>query len=138
MRTKNNKGKITLLGPPNSGKTTINDVFFEMANPFKFLNESLEPTKGVNASQFYLFKLELAIFDLAGQENTIWFSKETEVFNGSNLIICVFDITNPLDTIFKFLLDSLNLIAKLKLKSSKIAVFSLLKFKKLVFTAFLH
>ena len=123
MLNEKDRGKIALIGPPNSGKTTIKSVFFEMANPINLLQESLDPSKGVNASRFSFFKLELAIFDLAGQENNIWFSKDTDIFNGSNLIICIFDITNPLDSIFKFLVDFLNLISKLKLTSSKIVLF---------------
>jgi len=116
------KAKITLIGPPNSGKTTIKNVFFEMANPLLLLQKSLEPTKGVNTSQFSFFNLILGIFDLAGQENDIWFSKETDIFKGSNLIICVFDISTPLDSILHFLLDSLNLISRLKLTSSKVVI----------------
>ena len=47
--------KIVIVGPPGTGKTTIKKVFFEMGNPFKFLNVSLEPTRGIDSSVFSLF-----------------------------------------------------------------------------------
>ena len=71
--------KIILIGPPGSGKTTITKVFFKKANPLKLLNESLEPSRGINSNLFYLMDSKLAIFELAGQENSLWFSNAQHV-----------------------------------------------------------
>ena len=120
MQNKENKKKITLVGPPNSGKTTIVKVFFEMVNPNNLLQDSLDPSKGLNSNMFSLFDVKLGIFDLAGQENENWFTKDSEIFRESDLIICIFDITSPLDSIIGFLINIFRLKKKLNLLSCKI------------------
>ncbi len=122
MKVKSIRRKITLIGPPNSGKTTIEKVFFEMANPIKLLQKSIEPTKGVNSNRFSLFTWDLGIFDLAGQENEIWFLKESDIFKGSNLIICVFDITSPLESMLHFFKKVLNLMEQIQLYACNLVV----------------
>ena len=123
MQNKENKKKITLVGPPNSGKTTIVRVFFEMVNPIKILEESVDPSKGLNSNMFSLFDDKLGIFDLAGQENDNWFTRDSEVFSGSDLIICIFDITTSLDSILRFLINIINLKKRLNLDFCKIIIF---------------
>jgi len=120
LQNKKNKKKITIVGPPNSGKTTIVKVFFEMLNPTNLLQDSLDPSKGLNSNMFSLFDVKLGIFDLAGQENENWFTKDSEVFRECDLIICIFDITSPLDSIIGFLINIFKLKKKLNLLSCKI------------------
>ena len=114
--------KIIFVGPPNTGKTTIKSVFFEMANPFKLLKNSLDPTRGVNSSVYYLFDLELGVFDLAGQENENWFKKEKDIFNHTNLIICVLDINRYLKDNFAFIDDLIKIYKELKLSFCSIVI----------------
>ena len=102
---KKNK-KIVLIGPPGAGKTTIRDVFFENANPLYLLRNPLDPSRGINSNVYSIFNSNIGIFDLAGQENNVWFfNKSVEIFKGSDLIICVFDIRNSLEYITNFLID---------------------------------
>jgi small GTP-binding protein len=101
--------KIIICGPPNSGKTTIVNVFFKKANPLKLLKNSLEPTRGINSEQFSLFVSNLGIFDLAGQENKDWLKKDKDIFEHSDIILCVFDINNSLKSIVSFLIKILKI-----------------------------
>jgi len=97
--------KIVICGPPGTGKTTLTKVFFEKANPLSLLQNSLEPTRGVNSSDFSLFSSQIGLFDLAGQENKNWFTLDQKIFEKSNIIICVFDINNSIETIISFLIN---------------------------------
>jgi len=101
------KKKIILIGPPGSGKTTITKVFFKKANPLKLLNESLEPSRGINSNLFCLMDSKIAIFDLAGQENNSWFSNAQNVFEQAKLIISMFDIRRSVEEIVAFLIKIL-------------------------------
>jgi len=124
LRNNIRKGvKLILTGPPGAGKTTIQRVYFEMANPLKLLNFSLEPTKGAISNVFSYFNKEFAIFDLAGQENNNWFTHERGIFNGSSAIICIFDIKNSLEFIFQFLIKVFKLQKDLGLRRCKIIIF---------------
>jgi len=118
----NNK-KIILTGPPGTGKTTIKKVYFELANPIRLIDDTLDPTRGVNTSVFSLFKKSLGVFDLAGQENEIWFSAEKQIFNHSSVIICVFEIRNSLKQIVQFLMNILKIQKELQLYECKIIIF---------------
>jgi hypothetical protein len=103
------------------GKTTIQKTFFEQANPSSLLERPLKPSRGVNSNTYSIFSTDLAIFDLAGQENNNWFSKAgRSVFNGSNIIICVFDIQNSLESIISFLINAYKLKKELNLRSCRI------------------
>lgn len=114
--------KIIFVGPPDTGKTTIKSVFFEMANPLKLLKNSLDPTRGVHSSVYSLFDLELGVFDLAGQENENWFKKERDVFNHTNLIICVLDINRYLKENFAFIDDLIEIYNELKLSFCSLVI----------------
>ena len=114
--------KIIFVGPPNTGKTTIKTVFFEMANPFKLLKDSLDPTRGAISGVYSLFDIELGVFDLAGQENENWFKKERDVFNYTNLIICVLDINRYLKDNFAFIDDLLEIYKVLKLSRCSLVI----------------
>ncbi len=115
--------KVILVGPAGAGKTTINKVYFEMCNPLNLLEFPLEPSRGTNYSVHSLFKSNLGIFDLAGQENDNWFSKGKDIFIESNVIISVFDIRNSLKSIIKFLIDLIRLKQELNLFQCQIVTF---------------
>ena len=104
--------KIIFTGPPQVGKTTLRKIFFEGENPTKLLEYSLTPTHG---QETILLKLQenVGVFDLAGQENHRWMETEAKsVFIDADIIICVLDISAPLDT----MMDFTKKLQKLRLK----------------------
>ncbi|MFX1311369.1 MAG: GTPase domain-containing protein [Promethearchaeota archaeon] len=118
------KKKIVFVGPPDVGKTTIQQVYFEHMSPTYLLENPLNPSRGVNSCVYSIFNTNLGVFDLAGQENKIWFSnKGKDIFNQSNVIICVFDIKNSLESIINFLLSIYKLKKELNLFSCRIIAF---------------
>ncbi|MGQ4873419.1 MAG: hypothetical protein ACP6IY_05020 [Promethearchaeia archaeon] len=119
----NEAKKIILTGPPGAGKTTIKKVFFDCVNPIKLLEQSLEPTRGVDSNIYSFFDAQLGVFDLAGQENENWFSRDKDIFKDSSLILCVFDIRNSLKTIITFLRDVYKLKNELRLYDCLIYTF---------------
>ena len=115
--------KIIFIGPAGAGKTTLKKVFFEGESSSILLEQELEPTHG-KESTLLNFKEEIGIFDLAGQENQIWFSdRGRDVFSESNTIICVLDIRNSLESIIRFLIKIYKLKKELQLHSCKIIAF---------------
>jgi len=115
--------KIVLVGPAGVGKTSIYNSFFEMGNPKTLLDDSLEPTRGMNSSLYSLFDSHFGVFDLAGQENDLWLSTNQDIFNNSNLIICIFDIMTSLESIISFLIKILQIKKRLHLSECKIITF---------------
>ena len=115
--------KLVLVGPAGVGKTSIYNSIFEMGNPKSFLDEALEPTRGFNSSIYSLFNSRFGVFDLAGQENDLWLSTNQDIFENSNLIICVFDIMNSLELIISFLIKILQIKKRLQLSDCKIIAF---------------
>ena len=115
--------KMVLVGPAGVGKTSIYNSYFEMGNPKTLLDHSLEPTRGVNSSLYSLFDSHFGVFDLAGQENDLWLSTSQDVFNHSNLIICIFDVMNSLESIISFLIKILQIKKRLHLSDCKIITF---------------
>lgn len=116
--------KLVLVGPSGVGKTTLEKVYFEHMNPISLLKEPIQPSRGINSKIYSTSKTDLGVFDLAGQENEIWFSdRGKEVFSESNLIICVFDISNSLESIIKFIIDIYKLKKDLNLVSCNIVAF---------------
>jgi len=114
--------KVIFFGPPGTGKTTIKYVFFEMVSPLKLLKNALDPTRGINSSIYSFFELDLGVFDLAGQENDVWFNKDNKIFNQTNLIICVLDVNRYLKENMEFIQDVIKLQKDLKLSSCSIAI----------------
>ena len=94
-----------------------------MANPLKLLEHPLKPTKGFSSSIYSFFNWKIGIFDLAGQENNFWFNKEIDIFNNSNMIICVLDIFNKISSLKKFIYEVLDIISSLNLKNCKFYIF---------------
>ena len=114
--------KVVILGPAGTGKTTLKKIFFDMVSPLELLEKSLEPTKGVDTNMYSFFNLDFAMFDLAGQENDNWFDKEKEIFNNSNVIMCVLDINSYLKEILNFLKALITLYNEIKINDSEIIV----------------
>jgi len=88
------KKKILILGRASTGKTSIKKVIFEGKNPQEFLEESIEPTRGVSPSIYSWFDLTLGFFDTSGQELDVLLSDDqilSTAFENSDYIIYVFD-----------------------------------------------
>jgi len=115
--------KLVLVGPAGAGKTSIYNTYFEMGNPKTLLDNPIEPTRGINSSLYSLFDLRFGIFDLAGQENDLWLSTNQDIFIKSNLIICIFDVMNSLESIISFLIKILQVKKRLDLSECKIITF---------------
>ena len=116
--------KIVLVGPSGVGKTTLQKVYFEQVSPILLLEEPLQPSRGINSRIYTISNTDLGVFDLAGQENETWFSdKGKDVFIESNIIICVFEISNSLESIIKFLINIYKLKKELQLHSCSIFAF---------------
>ncbi len=119
-----NDKKVMFVGPPGVGKTTIKEIYFDKGDPLTLLENPLLPSRGINSSIYSLFNSNLGIFDLAGQENNIWFSESgKEVFNESSIIICIFDIMNSAESIIRFLVNVYQIKKELNLHSCKIIAF---------------
>ncbi len=95
--------KIILCGPPEAGKTTLKQVFFENANPLQFLSIPLEPTKGFETTVYSMLSEELAVFDLGGQEIERWLILDQSVFQAADFIILVIPVTTILKDIEIFI-----------------------------------
>ena len=115
--------KIVLVGPAGVGKTSIYNSFFEMGNPKSLLDNPLEPTRGINSSLYSLSDSQFGVFDLAGQENDLWLSTNQDIFNNSNLIICIFEVMTSLESIITFLIKILQIKKRLHLSECKIITF---------------
>ena len=95
--------KVVLVGPPNSGKTTIKKVFLNNSDPSNILKNPLAPTRGCEIHTFNIMKNKISFFDLAGQENKSWMTEDGNIFKESNLIICIFEVQKSLEEIIQFL-----------------------------------
>ncbi len=103
------KKKIVLVGLSACGKTTFKKVFFEDANPIQLVKESLDPTRGVETNTYAGFSNLISVWDLAGQEIDHWLSDRTDVFNGSNVIVCMLNVADPLKDSVAFLIKFLKI-----------------------------
>lgn len=112
------------IGPAGTGKTSIKKTFFEKYSPISLLKEPLNPSRGINTSNYYFFDSNLGLFDLAGQENNLWLSDANKsVLNNSNLIICIFDIHNSVESIVQFLINVYQIQVELNLDSCRVVAF---------------
>lgn len=90
MQTKTESIKIIITGPPGVGKTTLKHLLFDNENPLDLLQHSLEPTINIETSLYSADK-KISIHDLAGQQLGQWLNSEPEVFENSDIILCLFD-----------------------------------------------
>ena len=84
--------KLILVGPPASGKSSIILTTFGYVEPEVILKAALEPTRGIEVSNFQWRNLQIGVFDLAGQELETWFMKENEyIFPATDELLVIFD-----------------------------------------------
>ncbi len=103
--------KILFLGPPESGKTSLRKFLFEGIPAVDLLEHPEAPTIGLKyhnyeyvhsapASKKIDKKLDqipiaLSVVDSAGQNLSEWLSERADrVFNGADIIILIFDVSN--------------------------------------------
>ena len=89
--------KLLLLGRAGVGKTTLKKIIFEGEDPNELLHHSLEPTRGIETSNYSWLDLELSIFDTSGQELDHLLKEESEqiiVFGNAAAVIYIFDYNN--------------------------------------------
>ncbi|MFX1503710.1 MAG: GTPase [Promethearchaeota archaeon] len=88
--------KITLVGKPGVGKTTIKKVIFEGENPNKLILFPLEATIGTKFSIHDFIDAKISLVDTPGQSLPILLEdeeKQIQIFENSNAIIYIFDYT---------------------------------------------
>ena len=89
--------KLLLLGRAGVGKSTLKKIIFEGEDPSELLHHSLEPTRGIEASNYSWLDLELSIFDTSGQELDNLLKEESEqiiAFGNTAAVIYIFDYNN--------------------------------------------
>nr|MDO8086871.1 GTPase [Candidatus Sigynarchaeum springense] len=103
--------KIVLIGPANSGKTSLRRFFFEGVPADKILSETEAPTIGVKYNRFnYVYTypvekegvvpekipVELALVDTSGQEleKFLTTSAGDQVFKAADIVLFVLDISD--------------------------------------------
>ncbi|MHA1659650.1 MAG: GTPase domain-containing protein, partial [Promethearchaeota archaeon] len=101
----NNNLKIVLVGPSLSGKTSlINTMFLGFSNPSYYINNNSIPlTKYFEIFTFDYNGIKVGVFDLAGQENQLWFNENVNIFNKADMIILVFAASEKIEVINSFL-----------------------------------
>ena len=89
--------KLLLLGRAGVGKSTLKKIIFEGEDPSELLHHSLEPTRGIETSNYSWLDLELSIFDTSGQELDNLLKEESEqifAFTNAAAVIYIFDYNN--------------------------------------------
>jgi hypothetical protein len=86
--------KISMIGKPGVGKTTIKKVIFEGEDPNKLIIFPLEATIGIQYSVHDFINLKLSLLDSPGQSLPLLLEDEQKqiiTFGDSSAIIYVFD-----------------------------------------------
>ncbi|UYP48378.1 hypothetical protein NEF87_004663 [Candidatus Lokiarchaeum ossiferum] len=84
--------KIMLIGEAGVGKSTIRQTFFNYDDPKKMLENSLEPTRGVENFNYIISDINLLVLDTAGQEIEELLEKDPEMhFSDVDAVIYVVD-----------------------------------------------
>lgn len=89
--------KLLLLGRAGVGKSTLKKIIFEGEDPNELLLHSLEPTRGIETSNYSWLDLELSVFDTSGQElgNLLKeVSEQIKAFGNADAVIYIFDYNN--------------------------------------------
>ncbi|WP_371803402.1 ADP-ribosylation factor-like protein [Candidatus Lokiarchaeum ossiferum] len=102
--------KVIFVGPPASGKSSIVLTTFGYVEPEVILRSSIEPTRGIDVSNFQWRNLQIGVFDLAGQELETWFKRENEyIFPATDELLIIFDCRHSKRKILE-LVEQLNTI----------------------------
>lgn len=86
--------KLLFLGRAGVGKTTVKEIIFEGKDPKTMLEIDLQPTRGIEASNYSWMDLELVIFDTSGQELASLITDEKEslhAFSNVDAVIYMLD-----------------------------------------------
>ncbi|QEE17313.1 GTPase [Promethearchaeum syntrophicum] len=91
--------KLLFIGFPSAGKTSIKKSIFDKEDPKELLGDSSpEPTRGLVHFIYSWFNASIGIVDSSGQEFDSYVSDGNEeqlrAFEGSDIIIYVFDVIN--------------------------------------------
>lgn len=89
--------KLLLLGKAGVGKSTLKKIIFEGEDPSELLHHSLEPTRGIETSNYSWLDLELSVFDTSGQELDNLLKEKSEqiiAFGNAAAVIYIFDYNN--------------------------------------------
>ena len=91
--------KLLFIGFPSAGKTSIKQSIFDKDDPQSLLGDSSpEPTRGLVHFIYSWFNASIGIVDSSGQEFESYVSDGSEeqikAFEGSDIIIYVFDVVN--------------------------------------------
>lgn len=105
--------KISIVGDPRVGKTTLRRTYLGESFPRNYL-----PTVGADFSVYKLqteamgkmWNVKLSIWDLAGQE--LFKPVISRYLNGTNILLVVFDVTNSqsFDNVWVWLEESFKII----------------------------
>ncbi len=122
------KKKLSILGRANTGKSSIKSVIFKGKKSEDLLINPLEPTRGISHSIFSLYDINLGLIDVSGQELDSLIEDEIDrkrIFEGTNVIIYVFDYLKWLENPHEIKDDILKVIqnARVKESHSKIIIF---------------
>ncbi|TXT67651.1 MAG: hypothetical protein BAJALOKI1v1_30012 [Promethearchaeota archaeon] len=58
--------KLVLVGKAGAGKTSIKQAIFEMRNPDDLIIYPLDPTRGINTSNYSWMDVDINVFDTSG------------------------------------------------------------------------
>jgi len=78
------------------GKTSLKKIIFENSKPSTLIQDSLEPTRGIETTEYTWLDVKLSIFDTSGQEIQNLFKEgenQLNAFEKADLIIYMFDYT---------------------------------------------
>ncbi|MHA1669012.1 MAG: ADP-ribosylation factor-like protein [Promethearchaeota archaeon] len=123
--------KLLFLGRAGVGKTTIKEIIFEGKDPKTMLEIALQPTRGIETSDYSWLDLELVIFDTSGQElpNLITDEKESlRTFSDADAVIYILDY-NLWHNFSLEISDEINAIYNIAQKNSQKAKFIVLVHK---------
>jgi GTPase SAR1 family protein len=98
--------KVSMVGKPEVGKTTIKKVIFEGEDPNELVIFPLEATIGIKYSVYNFLDLEISLLDTPGQSLPLLLEDEEKkltIFGDTSAIIYIFDyptwISNSQDVI---------------------------------------
>jgi len=79
--------KLVVLGPPNTGKTSLLEVMFKGRPVEEVLELGLKATRGYERYEVNYLGLELVAFDHAGQDLSYWFENPERTFSSADIVV---------------------------------------------------